>query len=322
MRVGLVLGAGGYAGHAFHAGVLGALQGHTGWDPHDASHIVGTSAGSVVGAMLRGGLDLDRIAKGMPSGRRARAAAQDGVTAPGAHERVRRPMRPGLVVRGLLPPWSLRPGVALSGLLPQGRVPLDGLEDGVDALFPGEVWPSRDLWIVGVNIEDGRRVVFGRDGAPRTSVGRAVASSCAIPGWFVPPVVDGARHIDGGAHSPTNADLLAHHTESLGLDLLVVSSPMSVAGGHYQPSAALNLRGTLRGLLRREIGPARARRTPVLTFQPTAPVLAAMGLNGMDPRRFDDVRDAAHDAAARRLADGRVHDLVAAALDGLPGTRR
>ncbi|MEZ5179426.1 MAG: hypothetical protein R2746_14430 [Acidimicrobiales bacterium] len=32
-RVGLVLGAGGIVGQAFHAGVLGALANDLGWDP-------------------------------------------------------------------------------------------------------------------------------------------------------------------------------------------------------------------------------------------------------------------------------------------------
>ena len=36
--------------------------------------------------------------------------------------------------------------------------------------------------------------------------------------------IGGRDYVDGGVHSPTNADLLA----GLGLDLVVVSSPMSV----------------------------------------------------------------------------------------------
>ncbi len=54
--VALVLGAGGSAGHAFHTGVLAALADHAGWDARDAELIIGTSAGSGVSALLRGGL--------------------------------------------------------------------------------------------------------------------------------------------------------------------------------------------------------------------------------------------------------------------------
>ncbi len=61
-RIGLVLGAGGATGHAFHAGVLAALGDATGWDARDAEVIVGTSAGSVVGAMLRARLSSSDLA--------------------------------------------------------------------------------------------------------------------------------------------------------------------------------------------------------------------------------------------------------------------
>jgi len=48
-RVGLVLGAGGTVGAAYHAGALTALQHDLGWDARDAAVVVGTSAGSIVG---------------------------------------------------------------------------------------------------------------------------------------------------------------------------------------------------------------------------------------------------------------------------------
>nr|MBA2497574.1 patatin [Acidimicrobiia bacterium] len=54
--IGLVLGAGGVVGSAWHAGVLAALETATGWDARDAAVVVGTSAGSVVTASLRAGL--------------------------------------------------------------------------------------------------------------------------------------------------------------------------------------------------------------------------------------------------------------------------
>ena len=52
MKIGLVLGAGGMAGLAFHAGTLIALEVDLGWDPREAAVIVGTSAGSIVAAAL------------------------------------------------------------------------------------------------------------------------------------------------------------------------------------------------------------------------------------------------------------------------------
>ncbi|HEU0318550.1 MAG TPA: patatin-like phospholipase family protein, partial [Solirubrobacteraceae bacterium] len=57
MRVGLVLGAGGVVGASWLLGALDALESETGWRAADADRIVGTSAGSVIGAMVAAGLE-------------------------------------------------------------------------------------------------------------------------------------------------------------------------------------------------------------------------------------------------------------------------
>src|SRR5436305_3173470 len=51
-KIGLVLGADGLTGDAFHRGLLRALS-DRGYDARSADVIVGTSAGSMVGAFLR-----------------------------------------------------------------------------------------------------------------------------------------------------------------------------------------------------------------------------------------------------------------------------
>src|SRR5436305_1727548 len=61
-RVGLVLGAGGIVGQAYHAGVLAALEHDLGWDPRTAEIIVGSSAGSVTGTLLRLGVPAHDLA--------------------------------------------------------------------------------------------------------------------------------------------------------------------------------------------------------------------------------------------------------------------
>src|SRR5215216_6217880 len=59
-RRALVLGGGGVVGIAWEAGVLKGLR-EGGVDPGAADLVVGTSAGSVVGAQLRGGRSLDDL---------------------------------------------------------------------------------------------------------------------------------------------------------------------------------------------------------------------------------------------------------------------
>ena len=56
MRVGLVLGAGGIQGGAWLTGGLDALAEETGWDPASADYVVGTSAGSMIGALCASGI--------------------------------------------------------------------------------------------------------------------------------------------------------------------------------------------------------------------------------------------------------------------------
>src|SRR5213080_317817 len=62
MKVGLVLGAGGVVGASWLIGALEALASETGWNPSEADVIVGTSAGSVVGALTAAGIAPEYMA--------------------------------------------------------------------------------------------------------------------------------------------------------------------------------------------------------------------------------------------------------------------
>jgi NTE family protein len=299
-RIGLVLGAGGVLGHAFHVGVLRALEEATGWDPRDADVIVGTSAGSHVAAYLRAGATTATLIARM-TGRRA-ASSDDHV-----HRRMGDPLpvprprvRPGLAAPrlaggALLRPWSMRPMAALAAWMPAGSVSMRPFAERINELFDPGGWPSRPLWLPVVELERGRRVVLGRDPV-ETDVGTAVAASCAVPAWFEPVEIEGVRYLDGGVHSPTNLDVLAGE----GLDLVIVSSPMSIVRS-ARPRIDLGARWSLRAYLGREARAVRRHGTDVVAFQPTATDAATMGWNGMDPRRRRQVVAEAQASAARRL---------------------
>jgi NTE family protein len=190
-RIGLVLGAGGVTGGAFHAGALAALADVTGWDARTAEIIVGTSAGSVTGAVLRAGLspaDLAARAEGRPLSaegrRRLSHVAAPAQGFPLRPERGSRPAPgrtaagPAALARMAMRPWDVRPAAVAAALLPPGRVSTDMITGGIEPLF-GDRWPAAPLWIAAVGLDDGRRVVFGRDdGAGRgATVGQAVAGS-------------------------------------------------------------------------------------------------------------------------------------------------
>ncbi len=319
-RIGLVLGAGGAVGHAFHAGVLAALSDATGWDPRDAEIIVGTSAGSLVGALLRAGLssaDLAARATSTPlsaAGSRlvatAEAARGDQPPVPSrppraSRRRVPAMSAPGAFVRAALQPWNARPAALAAAALPEGVVPTELIATGLRPLF--DHWPERTLWINAVELETGRRVTFGRSTRVQTDVATAVAASCAIPAFFAPVSIGGVRYVDGGVHSPTNTDLVA----GLGLDLVVVSSPMSIARNSVRLAPDQPARRLSRLALAREVSRVRRAGTPVLTFQPTEPDLAVMGWNAMDASRRADVTRRARESARHRLDGADARDRVA-----------
>ena len=319
-RVGLVLGAGGIVGHAFHAGTLAALTAETDWDPRTADVIVGTSAGSGVGATLRGGVsapDLYARVVGEPvSGEGRRLFAKVGTPVelamrPQLGGRIPSPSAPGYLVRAALQPWRTRPGLLLAAMLPEGRTATEVVGSRVRGLHPLP-WPERDLWICAVRLDDGRRIVFGRTGSPSVDVATAVEASSAIPGFFQPVVIDGTRYVDGGAHSPTNADLLADRD----LDLVVVISSMSASrtalrGG---PLPALMGRAMHSRNLANEVQKLRRRGTRVVVFQPGAAELPVMGANAMDFRRREPVARMALDATRRRLERPELREALASLL--------
>ena len=304
-RIGLVLGAGGMVGHAYHAGVLAALQQELGWDARRAELIVGTSAGSGVAALLRAGMppvDLRARASGASLSPEGEAvAARAGL--PAGTFPVLRPSfdftagmaAPARLLAAARRPWNARLGTVAAAVLPAGQVSPELVAAPFRPLF--DTWPGDGLWICAVDLDRGERVVFGRAGAPSVTVADAVAASCAIPGFFEPVTIDGARYVDGGAHSPTNLDVLGGQS----LDLVIVSSSMSASRGAPRPAPDLAARRLFRLYLTREAAVMRRRGVPVVAFQPSTDDRMVMGTNAMDPDRRGPVADQVFATTRRRL---------------------
>lgn len=317
-RVGLVLGAGGLPGHAWHCGVLAALATETGWDARSADVIVGTSAGAGVGAYLRGGIsgeDLyERLHRPGAAVHHDRLQVLSGqVAAPGTappDRRRWRPQAPAVVARALLPPWP-RPGVVIGALLQQGAVPTTAIGSWTFELH-GERWPEQPLWICAVDLTTGRRTVFGRDPVPvEVPLATAVEASSAVPGFFRPVVAGSRRYIDGGMHSPTNADLLAD--PDLELDVVIVSSPMSASSG----AGRITGRSYHHRLLEWEASRCRALGSVVVRFEPGRELLPLMnGGRRTRPGDMTAIAEAALRSVRRHL---RRHD-VRSRLDELART--
>ncbi|MEZ5246416.1 MAG: patatin-like phospholipase family protein [Acidimicrobiales bacterium] len=272
--IGLVLSAGGPLGDPWHAGVLGRLEETTGWDSRTADLVIGTSAGSITALTLRAGVaavDRKLHMTGGPVSPEAAEIYARIVTPYDAPEVDRdwRPASPKMALRAVWPPWKLDPVRLAMANLPRGNHSGEPLEKRMNELLP-DGWPEQPTWIVAVRMFDGRRVVFGRDDV-RGTVGQAVRSSSAVPGYYTPGRVGDREYIDGGVHSSTNLDLAA----MLGFDLVIVSSAMTAAEGSRN-WVTDPTRAWFSGKLDDEVAEVRARGTAVAVIEPDRDTIGAL----------------------------------------------
>src|SRR3954452_16145393 len=320
MKVGLVLGAGGVVGASWLMGALDALESETGWRAADAERIIGTSAGSVIGALAADGIEAAYMGAYASGGslegfadteRRAATVGERMATAGYRIQRALPPIGPGswrLAASTLMHVRRHATPVVLAGCLPRVFVSTEPIKDIVRT-FIARAWPDHPgYWAVGADYGSGRRVAFGREGAPPAHVADAVAASCAIPGFYHPVRIAGRRYVDGGICSPSNLDLLSDEE----LDLVVCLNPMSslaqVSGGSPGDRVGALLRTLAGRRLGHEARKLRDRGTKVLMLQPGSDVLKVMGFNMMSGRRRIAVTQTATKSPALALRRLRVRD--------------
>lgn len=246
-----MLGGGGITGIAWELGILAGLA-DAGVDLTDADVVVGTSAGSVVGAQVTNDVALaDLYAAQLEppdaelGGRLSRIAALK-----------------------LAPPYLL-PGTGRDKLARVGRVAMAAHEPGsvdregvIRSRLPVQGWPDRDLRITAVDAVSGEFTVFtSTSGVDLVS---AVAASCAVPTVWPPVQIGGRSYMDGGMRSTANVDV------ARGADRVVVLAPLP---------RSLSRKTSIRAQLEK-VGP---REWSVVTPDPEA--LAAFGRNLLDPAR-------------------------------------
>jgi NTE family protein len=156
-------------------------------------------------------------------------------------------------------------------------------------------------------MSDTRRVVFGREDAPETDLTTAVAASSAIPGYFQPVEIDGEEYVDGGVHTPSNADVVRREE----LDLVIISSPMSTSRNAPLVTRSQPARRHFRHRLAQEVRRLKRAGIPVVVFQPSAADQEAMGGKAMAPERNAAVVAASRETTRRRLDEGKYAERLA-----------
>jgi NTE family protein len=312
-RAGLVLGAGGVLGAAWMAGALAALQARLPYPVEDTGLILGTSAGSVLAAALRCGFGVDDlVAHQRGTGR----GALDALCAPDLSCRGLPPWpswcpgSPRLMLKALRAPSRVHPWVTAAACLPRGRARHDELRRTVSDMMarhrrgPG-AGDRGQTWITAVDYDSGRRVVFGRDGAPEATLPDAVVASCSVPCWYQPAVIGSHRYIDGGVRSGSNADLLAR----AGIAKAYVLAPAAslVAGPPRGLTECLErfVRRLMTRALLKEVALLRGRGIDVTVLTPGPADLAAMGGNLMDHRRREAVFETSLRTSAAAMSGRR-----------------
>jgi NTE family protein len=271
-RTALVLGGGGITGIAWEIGLIAGLA-EAGIDLSSANLVVGTSAGSVVGAQLTSGADVEML-----------YARQ---LEPPTEEKVARLSRSTLAqfawamlrTRGNHTAFRQRVGTLALAAEKAGLTPTE--QERIDIISERLVsseWPDRDLTVTAVDAGSGEFHPFDRSsGVPLV---QAVAASCAVPGVYPPVTIDGRRYVDGGMRSAANADL------ATGYDRLVVLAPIPRGIG---PMASVDAQVT--GMVAR-----------VAVVSPDKQSKVAIGKNVLDPAARAASAEAGRRQAATALA--------------------
>lgn len=221
LRRGLVCAGGGVTGAIYEIGVLAALEERLdGFSLTECDVFVGVSAGSYVGTLVASGVSPSVLFRNATHPRTS-DLDQLSLFRPNLGEIASRLVSaPVTIARSLQDFYRNRQDATITdlvasfaGLLPSGFFLLDGLESWL-ATWLSEEGRTNDfralagkLRVVAVALDTGETCVFGEPGNDTVPISQAVASSCALPGFFRPVRIDGVDYIDGGVRKTAHISL-------------------------------------------------------------------------------------------------------------------
>lgn len=271
-RRALILGGGGPVGIAWELGLAAGLE-ERGVKIAAADRIVGTSAGSFAGAALASGRPAEALVRAQ-----VEQAVRDSAARKAAPQGERRPAPDlGPLLKFMAAPRQPNGEPTVETRMAIGAFALAARtvsEEQFLASFGsiakgGEPWP-RGFACTAVDAEDGSFVVWEESSG--VELGRAIASSCSVPGIFPPITIHGRRYVDGGMRSGTSFDL------GKGYERVLAVAVLSNVGADI-----------MRARVDAEVAALRATGAEVELIVPDAHCLEAFGNNLMDASRRGDV---------------------------------
>jgi NTE family protein len=267
----LVLGGGGITGIAWETGLIAGLAG-LGVELAEADVIIGTSAGSVVGADITSGQALEALYQAQLAPPDPEPVARIGWGFIGRLFWDMNTSRDPKRARARIGRWALT----------APSMPESDLRKFFLARLHASTWPSRALRLTAVDARTGELAVF--DAASGVDLVDAVSASCAVPGVWPPVAIGEWRFMDGGMRTVANADL-AHRYERV-----VIVAPVAAGIGHMASP-------------RRQAAALRARGARVALVRPDRATTRAIGRNVLDvSRRAAAARAGRTQAAAEAQA--------------------
>jgi NTE family protein len=228
----IVLAGGGLVGIGWEVGVLLGLRAAGAW-PDAWDRIVGTSAGSVVGAALGTDDGLERLA--------ATDWTTYGQELAGYMQSLDHAAVAQVDALWFATPFGPDQATCaeigrLARAAPTGSP--ERFEGAIGAILPDREWPAA-LHVTAIDAEDGSLRLF--DAGSGVALVKAVAASCSVPGVFPPVEIEGRLYIDGGVRSGSGLDLAAGFRAVVGIapvredlhgeDQLVAETAVLTAGG-------------------------------------------------------------------------------------------
>lgn len=284
MKRALILGGGGVVGVAWHSGLIAGLK-EGGVDLSLADIIVGTSAGSYVGAKLAAGHSFE-------SEFETSSAVEET-------DQVLAEMNSNLDMESMIKVfkiWMQQETMSQACLQTIGGLAkvAKTMDEALWIMGSGSAtevddWPDVDLRITTVDVDSGELVIHTKHN--EAPLHHAVAASCSIPGVFPPITIGSAQFMDGGIRSGTNADLVLDDKPDVAMIIAPICEQTAVFGALAERT------------MNQEVEQLKSQGTKVITVLPSQTEIAIFGNNLLDATRRDAARKAGYERGLQ-LAEG------------------